>query len=117
MTLSQDHRYSGGGARLLWVGDCGKVRTWCQIKATLLRSSTGRGGTTEELGRVTVKKEYIQSRHWFSFTVGGVKEKEGIIEGVRSLKTWEGMGSRAQLEGLLSEGGQAKRIVLMWVSV
>lgn len=70
------------------------------------------------MGRVTVKKEYAQSGHlFFSFTVGEVKEKEGIIEGVRSPRTWEGMGSRVQLERLLLEGGQAKRIVLMWVSV
>lgn len=43
-------------------------------------------------GRLTVKT-FV-----FSFTMGEVKEKEEIIEGIRSPGKWEGMSSRAQLE-------------------
>lgn len=52
-----------------------------------------------------------QSIH-LSFMLGEVREKEGIIEGVKALRKWEEMGSRVHLEWLLLEGGRAKRTVL-----
>lgn len=42
------------------------------------------------------RKMHSQDICFFLLQWGEVEEKEGIIEDIRSLGKWEGMGSRAQ---------------------